>query len=245
MKDIFNIDNTSLVKRLTLVAKAYITPIIAILLTLQSPSATAGYESGLDKFNAGKFAAAAKDFEVASDEGDKYARFMLAKMLINGQGVKANPKRGLELIADLLSGLDDENKKLRADLQAQTSELRALRSEQENTRVARSRVGQQICKFGALSYSYQPKSCTGGRCVYVNQILRDSVSDGEALATVEGMSADGKRVQVRIVRWFSNQFGRVEPQRQLTDAPMLDGILSLKPGNIFWDEDHKWTSCTY
>jgi hypothetical protein len=165
----------------------------------------ASYSSGMEKFNAGKYAAAAKDFEAAATEGSPYAKFMYGKLLISGQGVPKDTKRGLELITDVLTGLDNEAKKLRADLRAQTVELNALKGERERDTVARSRVGQQVCRVGTLRYSYQPMACTGGQCVYANQVLQDSTPDGRVTATVESTSSDGSRIQLRVTGWFSQR----------------------------------------
>lgn len=205
----------------------------------------ASYNSGMEKFNAGKYAAAAKDFETAAKEGNPYAKFMYGKMLINGQGVAKDSKRGVDLLTDVLADFDEEVKKLRADLQARTSELSALKGEKEKIEAVRSRVGQQVCRLGTLTFRYQPMACTGGQCVYANQVLQDSAPDGQLLATVESTSADGKRLQLRIVGWSSPQMKRFESTRHLLDPPKLDGVFSSMPGTVVWDNDHNWSGCSW
>jgi hypothetical protein len=222
-------------------------PLIKLLvvcwLAVQTSAAWASYSSGKEKFNAGKYAAAAKDFEAAAKDGNPYAKFMLGKMLINGQGVVRDSKRGVDLISDVFDSFDEEIKQLRKDLLTQTAELSALKAEKEKASATHVRVGQQLCRSGTFMYSYQPMACNGGRCVYANQVLQDSAPDGQLAGTIESTSADGARIQIRITGWSSRQMKRIESERHLTNFPMLDGMVSSQLGNVTWDNDYNWVPC--
>ncbi len=218
--------------------------LIYAALTMLHLPAFAEYDDALKEYKAGRHSQAAKLLERAADEGDARAKYLLARMLIDGQGVPKNGKRGFELLSGAFTDQATEIDRLSKKLQVAETELKQLKSEKDKSAQSTGRIGQQVCRSGTMFYVYQSKSCRFGKCVYLNQRLQDQVSDAQVKATIENVSGDGRRIQIRVSGWSSALFGQVDQQREIIEPPMLDGVINAIPGTLTWDENYSWYPCT-
>lgn len=89
--------------------------------------------------------------------------------------------------------------------------------------------GSRICKFGPLFYH---SSFQGNR---------KGEEDGYLLASVEAVSPDRQRVKVRVDGLWPGFKGKND---FITGIPKV-GDTPVSPGEVLWDESHKWGICDY
>jgi hypothetical protein len=205
-----------------------------------SENAMADYLSGLEYLNSKNYGAALREFTESSRAGDARATYQLGKLYLGGLGVKKDTSKAIEYFDAAFLSFQIQISQAKG---SPTGSEERNSNSNSNSNASQSRVGQQVCRNGTLTYSYQPMFCNAGNCTYANMRFDSSANDGQIVGSVEQVSTDGSRLQIRISHYASNSMKLKEKKENILSAPILDNEIEASRGRVIWDNSAKWFDC--